>query len=408
MAGVGKRYVKYEDVPTLVSRAVRLGRRQRRSQLWAVRHIDLQVERGDTLGIIGRNGSGKTTTLRMLAGVTAPTEGVVSVRGRVAPLISVGVGFHPELTGRENVYVNGAVLGLARREIDALYDHIVDFAELEEFIDTPVKFYSSGMFVRLGFSVAVASRPDILLVDEVLAVGDLSYQLKCVGRMNELKAEGASIVVVSHNLNVVRHLCSRVLVLDGGAPRFLGATNEAISEYHRILDAPRRRENAAAEPVDAPVRVSGFELLGPRGRATAHVHAGEEITFRIHARFDRSVENTTFGFALSNESGTQIYADSTRLSQMRPFAAGEETRCDVRFRAALTTGTYVAHAVVRWGDGVDEATHSDLMTFFVSGRPLVYGLADLTASFRLDGEGVRRSNARARRGSKSRRGGAER
>ena len=165
LAGVGKRYLKYEDEPMLLTRALRLRHRTRRSQLWAVRDVSFELHPGDSVGVIGRNGSGKSTLLQMLAGVTSPTEGTITVGGRVAPLVSVGVGFHPELTGRENVYVNGTILGLSRAEIDARFDAMVEFSGIEAFIDTPVKFYSSGMYVRLGFAVAVEAIPDVLLVD---------------------------------------------------------------------------------------------------------------------------------------------------------------------------------------------------------------------------------------------------
>ncbi|MHB8467786.1 MAG: ABC transporter ATP-binding protein, partial [Acidimicrobiales bacterium] len=236
--GVGKRFVKYEDTPTIVGRIPWPGR-TRRSTLWALRGATFDVAPGESVGVIGRNGSGKSTLLRMLAGVTAPTEGRVRIAGRVAPLIAVGVGFHPELTGRENVYVNGTVLGLAKDEIDARFDDIVRFAEIKPFIDTPVKFYSSGMFVRLGFAVSVLAEPDVLLVDEVLAVGDINFQLRCFDRMAELQARGTTIVVVSHNLNAVRNMCRRTIVIHDAEMRFDGETNDAISLYHDLLAEPR-------------------------------------------------------------------------------------------------------------------------------------------------------------------------
>src|SRR5690606_37347034 len=200
LAGVGKRYRLAER--SLVQ-ALRPSRRRTVRQLWAVQGLDLQVEPGETVGLLGHNGAGKSTLLRMMAGVSEPTEGRVTVRGRVAPLISVGVGFHQELTGRENVYVNGMLLGLTRAEVEARFDEIVDFAELRDRIDTPVKFYSSGMFMRLGFSVAVHVDPDVLLVDEVLAVGDVAFQLKCFDRMRELSARGTTTVLVSHSMHAL-------------------------------------------------------------------------------------------------------------------------------------------------------------------------------------------------------------
>ena len=189
LQGVGKRYDLLRDDAMLL-RAVLPFRRTERREHWAVRGVDLSIDPGETIGILGRNGAGKTTLLRMLAGVSRPTEGHATIRGRVAPLIGVGVGFHPEMTGRENVYVNGMLLGLSKAEVDARFDAIIDFAELTEFVDSPVKFYSSGMFMRLGFAVAVHTEPGIFLVDEVLAVGDIAFQLKCFERMRRLQAVG--------------------------------------------------------------------------------------------------------------------------------------------------------------------------------------------------------------------------
>jgi ABC-type polysaccharide/polyol phosphate transport system ATPase subunit len=394
LADVGKRYVKYEDAPLLLTRAFRMRAAHKRSHFWAVRHVDLAVERGESVGILGRNGSGKTTTLRMLAGVTAPTEGAVSVAGRVAPLISVGVGFHQELTGRENVYVNGAVLGMRRKEIDRRFDAIVDFAEIADFIDTPVKFYSSGMFVRLGFSVAVSSAPDVLLVDEVLAVGDLAFQSKCFDRMQEIKSSGTSIVVVSHNLNAIRQICGRVIVLHDGESRFVGDVEDGISVYHELLARPRG-EGAAPGDEGAPVEVTGFELFGADGKPTRHVNHGDEAVFRIEARYRRGVDTGFFGILLLSEDGRAVYADSNYLTDTRRFAAGERTRCEIRVPAALAGGSYRARGVVAWGGDKQTRTSTPPLSFYVAGRPMVQGVADLEATFRVDGTGAPESGSDA-------------
>ena len=385
LSDAGKRYVKYEDVPTLVGLAKRVGARSRRGELWAVRHLDFEVAHGETVGIIGRNGAGKTTTLQMLAGVTAPTEGLVAVRGRVSPLIAVGVGFHQELTGRENVYVNGTVLGMTRREIDRLFDDIVAFAELENFIDTPVKFYSSGMLVRLGFSVAIAAHPDVLLVDEVLAVGDLPFQIKCFERIAEIRASGTSVVVVSHNLNAVRHLCSRVMVIDGGVPRFVGSTSEGISAYLEILD---ERVDDGALGSSAPVRILNAELLDASGKPTVHLAGGDEATVRVEVEVVRPVQHPypVFSLAIHTDTGLLLYQEGTFegliLPDGRHFDAGERVTCDARFDVKLPSGTYTAQASVSWGPGEDTLRKSQVFLFYVDGRnPLLFGVADLGASF---------------------------
>lgn len=198
---------------------------------WALDGVRFQVENGKTLGIVGDNGSGKSTILKLIAGVMSPEEGEIRVRGRVAPLIELGAGFHPELSGRENVYLNGVILGLSKSEIDERFDKIVDFAELEDFIDTPVKHYSSGMYMRLGFAIAVNVDPDILLVDEVLAVGDTEFQEKCMRRMREFQKEGVSIVFVSHNLSQVERFCNKVVLLREGKIVSKGDPYKVIGEY---------------------------------------------------------------------------------------------------------------------------------------------------------------------------------
>lgn len=198
---------------------------------YALRDVTFHISRGETVGIVGRNGSGKSTALKLMAGVMAPTAGEVRVRGRVSPLIELGAGFHPDLTGRENVHLNGSILGMSSREIDEQFDSIVDFAELREFIDTPVKRYSSGMYVRLGFSVAVHSNPQILLVDEVLSVGDSFFQEKSLAKMHEFKARGVTIVVVSHSVELVTQFCDRAIWLDHGRVMADGPAAEVAQRY---------------------------------------------------------------------------------------------------------------------------------------------------------------------------------
>ena len=391
LTGVGKRYVKYDDTPTLLGRATAMLRnRTRQSPFWAVRDVGFDVRRGETLGVIGRNGAGKSTMLRMLAGVTAPTEGTVSVRGRVAPLISVGVGFHPELTGRENVYVNGTVLGMETAEIDELFDSIVDFAELPSFIDTPVKFYSSGMFVRLGFAVAVAAQPDVLLVDEVLAVGDVRFQAKCYERMAEMKDEGATVVLVTHNLTATRNMCDRTLVMHDGTPRFLGDTSEAISVYHELLaTAPRDTDgdssgDAATGTTEAPP-VSEIEavVLGPDGEPTSYIDHDTEVTVRMTATFRDAVDEPVYGLTMAAATGTIVYSDSTAMQPTGPVAAGQTVTVDMRLAPRVVTGTYDIRAVVAWGGSQEDRLASRPVSFFVSGRRGAQGIADLGATFHL-------------------------
>lgn len=198
---------------------------------WAVKDIDLTIKRGETVGIIGSNGSGKSTLLKLIAGVSRPTKGTITSHGRIAPLIELGAGFHPELTGRENVFLNGVILGLSHKEVSAAFDSIVAFAELEYFIDSPVKHYSSGMYLRLAFSVAVHTNPEILLVDEILSVGDESFQKKCFKWFRKIQSEGATIVMVSHDLKSVNKYCSSVVWIEGGLIKKIGSANETLNNY---------------------------------------------------------------------------------------------------------------------------------------------------------------------------------
>lgn len=402
LQGVGKRFTKYDDTPALSSSLRHVLRRTRRSSLWAVRDIDLEVGSGESVGLIGRNGSGKSTLLQMLCGVTAPSEGEVRVRGRIAPLISVGVGFHPELTGRENVLVNGSILGMSRAEVDRRMDAIIDFSGIEAFLDTPIKFYSSGMSVRLGFAVAVHAEPEVLLVDEVLAVGDLSFQVKSFERMQELRRAGTTIVVVSHNLHAIRLLCPRTLVIDGGRPVFDGPTPQAVSTYHDLM---ARAPDAAAAPgafsyeADAVV-VEDVHLLDVSGSRTAHVVAGEPMRVRVRVRCTRAVDSPFAVLQVSSEDGVVVYSDSNVLSPYPSLRPGQATTWEVELESRMATGSYalsvfVARAAEGSGLAVDELLDDvavlaspPAVLFYVAGRPMVHGVADLEGRFRLADEPV--------------------
>src|SRR5579864_5138093 len=246
--GLGKRYRRGVRIEAGLRHALEefarsplsILRRAPRETFWALKDLSLEVREGEVLGLIGRNGAGKTTLLKILSRITQPTEGWAEIRGRVRSLLEVGTGFHPELTGRENTYLSGSILGMSKREIDRKFDEIVAFAEIEKFIETPVKHYSSGMYVRLAFAVAAHLEPEILLVDEVLAVGDINFQKKCLGKMGEVAKGGRTVVLVSHQLNQIRRLCQQVAWVDGGTIRKSGATPEVASAYESAMLAGER------------------------------------------------------------------------------------------------------------------------------------------------------------------------
>jgi ABC-type multidrug transport system ATPase subunit len=320
--------------------------------------------------------------------VTAPTSGVVQVRGRVAPLISVGVGFHPEMTGRENIHVNGTILGMSRRDVESRLDSIVAFAELESFIDTPVKFYSSGMFVRLGFAVAVEAQPEVLLVDEVLAVGDFAFQLRCFERMNEIRRAGTTIVVVSHNMNAIRGFCERAIVLDRGRIAHDGTTFDGIAKY---FDLAGRR--ATEDEVEEPgVQVESFAVHDSSGREVSHVEYGDSVSFRLAVRALRDVERPFQWLGIDSGAGVAIYSDA-RYDVVQPrLRAGERAVFEARLVVRLPTGDYSAGAAVH--DLLEAPTSRLLATaprlsFYVTGRDTVHGAADLAAEFDVRPEAAR-------------------
>jgi ABC-type polysaccharide/polyol phosphate transport system ATPase subunit len=383
LTDVSKRYVKYDDQPMLVN-ALRLRARSRRSSLLALDGIDLQVNRGESLGVLGRNGAGKSTLLQLLCGVTAPSSGVVRIRGKVAPLISVGVGFHPELTGRENVYVNGTILGMTNNEIDRRLDAIVDFAEVEEFIDTPVKFYSSGMFVRLGFAVAVAADPDVLLVDEVLAVGDFAFQLKCFERMNEIREQGTTIVVVSHNINVIRGFCDRAIVLSHGHKVFDGVTFDAISEFYELVGTESADDRYGVKDLASHgARIESLEMCTRDGAPTAHFEAGDDAILRVRVRATTDITAPVMGMTITAESGTVVYSDSNLMTPFPALKSGDLGTYEIRLTLRVPSGGYLATASVHTSAGGDSVLLARAVpsSFYVSGRGLVAGLADLGGSF---------------------------
>jgi ABC-type polysaccharide/polyol phosphate transport system ATPase subunit len=383
LSDAGKQYVKYKDTPSLVTRVRRLRNRTSKSLLWAVRHVDLEVARGECVGVIGRNGSGKSTMLQLVAGTTRPSEGRVRVAGRVAPLISVGVGFHPELTGRENVFINGMILGMSKRDLERQFDSIVDFSEVEAFIDTPVKFYSSGMFVRLGFAVAVHVRPEVLLVDEVLAVGDLAFQLKCFERISEIRTSGATILVVSHNLNAIRRLCDRTLLLHDGRHRYIGDNEEAIAQYQAVMNEPRRtQDNADFEPASRVVVIESMEIIGPDGHVTTEVPGHQQMTVRMRASFTEQVDDPVFGLAVFSDSGVPVYSDNSPFRRKHAYRAGERITCDIVLHNPLAAGDYRVSAGVFKSDLVTVLAGTRQHGFSVSGGAAT-GVADLRADFKI-------------------------
>ncbi len=300
----------------------------RDEEFWALKGVEFEVQPGEAIGIIGRNGAGKSTLLKILSRITKPTTGRVELRGRVGSLLEVGTGFHPELTGRENIFLNGSILDMKRSEIARKFDEIVAFAEVEKFLDTPVKRYSSGMYVRLAFAVAAHLEPEILIVDEVLAVGDASYQERCIERMGSLAASGRTILLVSHNMDVIPRLCTRAILMDGGKVGEDGPA-DAVVESHLASQVGRRAGADLLDgqrPGDGSIRFVKARLLKPDGRpCSAHV-SGDDLIVETVLQSEGDMAEAELAISIKTVSGTRIVSSWTReLGWPTRLRAGPQT-----------------------------------------------------------------------------------
>ena len=282
----------------------------RKGEFWAVKDVSFEVRRGESLGIIGPNGSGKTTLLKMLNGIFMPDAGSITIRGRVGSLIQVGAGFHPMLTGRENVYINGAILGMSKKEIDRKFDSIVEFADIGDFLDAPVRHYSSGMFVRLGFAIAIHCEPDVLLIDEILAVGDVNFRKKCSRKMRELKESDVTIVFVTHDLGLLRHICQRAVCLKSGMVQYVGDLDGAISEYMTTPFA--QPDNTSPSTAHKIKQVS---LFNRNHEQTDVVTTGEMCGFEVQLDMPDSVDRPVVGLAIYDFTAQVVIGLNTRSSE---------------------------------------------------------------------------------------------
>jgi lipopolysaccharide transport system ATP-binding protein len=325
-----------------------------RREVWALRNVTFDVHRGEVIGVIGPNGAGKSTLLSVLARITDPTEGYAELRGRVSSLLEVGTGFHPELTGRDNVYLNGAILGMSRSETEAKFDEIVEFSGVREFIDVPVKRYSSGMYVRLAFAVAAHLDPEILLLDEVLAVGDRAFQAKCLARISEMVDKGRAVVFVSHDVASVSHLCSRGLVLNGGQQVFLGDIDEAVATYLASSHVGADPETVTREG-SGELRVTKITVTNADGGSA--IVAGDPISVRVDVAAPGSVPGGHLRLELGIHStlGGKYVHLSTDFDPSRPFdrislSRGASIVCQVE-SLPLKPGTYVFSATIERAGG---------------------------------------------------------
>jgi ABC-type polysaccharide/polyol phosphate transport system ATPase subunit len=372
----------------------------------ALSGVTFNIREGATFAIIGRNGSGKSTLLKLVAGIAKPTSGVVEVNGRVSALIELGAGFHPEISGRENVFINGIMLGLSKREIHRLYDEIVEFAELEEFIDAPVKTYSSGMYMRLGFAVAIHVNPDILLIDEVLAVGDQAFVHKCLDKISEFRRRKKTILLVTHSLGLVEKMADEALWLDNGKTQLRGDPKKVVDAYlaqvtakdEKVLAAATAKARAEAEeaepssetvedadrqevePVSAfkrekgrwgsrEIEITGVDLIGQDGEARHVFETGEPVTVRLQVKTTGTIRDFVFGVAIFNADGVCCYGTNTHIEEFTPseFSGEGEVRL-VLEHLQLVEGSYFLDVAAHQRDGYPFDYHRSLYTFRVRTR----------------------------------------
>jgi ABC-type polysaccharide/polyol phosphate transport system ATPase subunit len=339
----------------------RLGVRRRAGTFWALKDVRFDVPRGASIGVIGRNGAGKSTLLKLLAGITAPTRGRIEIDGRVAALIEVGSGFHPELTGRENVFLSGAILGMRRHEIGRKLSSIVDFAGVEPFIDTPVKWYSSGMYVRLGFAIAAHLEPEVLLVDEVLAVGDAEFQARCLQRIQELRRTGVTTLLISHDLTAVQHLCDQAVLLERGEVTAIGDPADVVSEYHRRLVASDL-EAAPNPSADGSIKLTNLTFRDPHRQRSLAFRTGGPLVVSLRYTASRVLPDVVFEMSYYTSDGRTLLAAATTRDSDEPLSITPpggvvEFTCAA---LALQPGGYYVAAVARdrksghvldWWDG---------------------------------------------------------
>jgi ABC-2 type transport system ATP-binding protein len=341
---VSKQYRLYHERNQSLKAALMRRARVRYEEFWALRDVSFDVPEGATFALIGENGSGKSTLLKCMAHILRPEKGRITTNGKISALLELGAGFHPELTGRENIFLNGSILGLSKKQLNRRFDEIVEFAGLAHFIDTPVKNYSSGMYVRLGFSVAINVDPDILLVDEVLAVGDAEFQRKCLEKFDDFREAGKTIVIVSHAVESIRNLCDTAAWLEHGCVRRLGVASEVIDEYVTDSHADRAADGSyGVRWGSGEARLEKIELLDISGQPVKRVCTGDTVVLRFHYKADEAIPKPVFGLAIFTLDGVRVTGPSTRDGGLVPdqIDAGAEGYVDLRIeRLLLLPGTY--------------------------------------------------------------------
>ncbi len=390
--GVSKVYRLYDRPADRIWEAVSLNRVRRHTDFWALRDVTLSVARGETLGIVGPNGCGKSTLLQIICGVLEPTSGRVVTQGRVAALLELGAGFNPEFTGRENVYLNGEILGLSRAEVDSALPEIERFADIGEFLDRPVKTYSSGMYVRLAFSTAIHVQPDVLVVDEALAVGDAVFSNRCVRKFEEIKRRGVTVVFVSHDLSLVKLISDRAIFLMNGRVEAEGAPGDVINRYIGVVLERQKAYDAAGNgrsPALAPsfrhgdrmAEVIGVELIGKHGEPARVVESGESVMVRVTSRFHAEQPDPMVGIMIRTRIGMDVFGTNTRLEKLAlgPCRPGDILEVEFHFHCWLCPQEYTLTVATQHPDGSSHDWLDDVLSFTVVAPRYTAGVANLHA-----------------------------
>lgn len=389
---VSKLYRLYDRPSDRIVEAVSLGRLQRHADFWALRDISLAVRKGETLGIVGPNGCGKSTLLQIICGVLEPTQGRVTTEGRVAALLELGAGFNPEFTGRENVYLNGEILGLSRVEVERALPEIQRFADIGEFLDRPVKTYSSGMYVRLAFSTAIHVQPDVLVVDEALAVGDAVFSNRCVRKFEEIKKRGVTVVFVSHDLGLVKLISDRAIFLLNGRIEAEGEPSDVINRYigvvlerQKAFDAGERAGRPAVQYSyrhgDRLAEVVAVELMGKEGRPARVVESGDPVVVRVRSRFHAEQADPMVGIMIRTRIGMDVFGTNTKLQKVSlgRCGPGDELEVEFHFHCWLSPQEYTLTVAMQHPDGSSHDWLDEALSFTVVASRFTAGVANLHA-----------------------------
>jgi len=378
---VSKSYRLYKRPVDRLLEALPFGGSRAGKEFWALRDVNLSVERGEILGVIGPNGSGKSTLLQIVSGILQPTRGRVLTKGRIAALLELGAGFNPEFTGRENVFLNGEILGLSRQQMEKAFPSVEKFAEIGSFMDRPVKEYSSGMYVRLAFSTAIHVEPEILIVDEALAVGDAIFANRCIKKFDELKERKVTVLFVSHDLGLVKRLSDKAAFMLDGRVAAYGSPNEVVNRYvGHVLE--REQGTGTTEPSgafrhgDGASRVTEVSLLDARRERAASVEPGDALTIRVRARAEKNLDNPVVGVLIRNRLGIDVWGTNTRIEgvDLGSVSAGESFEVEFGFDCGLTRQDYTLTVATQYPEGYSQDWLDDALAFSVVDTREVAGL----------------------------------